>query len=486
MVRLDPVKLVLQLRQIDEEQPWLEFKENLSEPEKIGRTISALANGATLSDHENAYLVWGVNDATHDIVGSSFDFTSAKKGNENLQNWIRSALSPNADFDHVQCNVGGKNVSILTIGRASGNPVLFQNVAYVRDGSYVKPLSKIPALEQKLWAKLQSYRFETSPVTGSIPMSDVEELLDCSEVLKLFRYNSPRSPDLLTDVLVDNGLIVPQDDGNYCITVTGAILFARDLTRFDSLSRKTLRLIRYQDSSKFQIEKDIECVKGYAVGFGDVEKYLSLMLPTRESIEGATRQTRFVYPPVAIRELVSNACIHQDLGVTGVNLSVEIFSDRIVVTNPGGMLVKTDRLVNATPVSRNENIARIMRRIGLCEELGSGWDRIVESCEEMHLPAPMVVTDETSTSVTVVKATELGKMSTQEKLWSCYLHACALYARNLCLTNGSLRERFGLENTNSGSVTVSRVIKMARDRGLIKPFDENASPRNMSYVPYWA
>lgn len=486
MLRTDPVQLVLQLSKIDTEKPWLEFKENLTDPDKIGRTISALSNGATLSDREIAYLIWGVNDQTHEIVGTSFNIDTAKKGNENLLNWLRSSLSPNVNFEHTTCKIDEKNVIVLAIGRAYRNPALFRNMAYIRDESYVKSLFDIPVLEQKLWRQLQTYSFETSFVSDSIPSESVEELLDCKSILNQLRYPYMKNPDSLMGLLEENDLISKQDDGGYCITAHGAILFAKNLLDFNSLSHKTIRLIKYKNDSKFDIEKEIEITKGYAIGLKDVEKYLSLLLPSSEKIDGAERETVFDYPPIAIRELIANALIHQDFTQNGMSILVEIFSNKVVVSNPGKILVDTNRIVNTAPISRNEKIARTMRRMGLCEELGSGWDRIVESCEEYLLPAPSISCTENSTTISIIKKKDLSEMSTDEKIWSCYLHACTLYARNLRLTNASLRKRFGIEKSNSGNVIASRIIKDTKNKALIKPFDEHAAPKNSSYIPYWA
>lgn len=95
-----------------------------------------------------------------------------------------------------------------------------------------------------------------------------------------------------------------------------------------------------------------------------------------------------MYPPLAIRELVANALIHQDFNLTGTGPMIEIFSDRIEITNPGVPLIDTLRFIDEPPISRNEILASLMRRLNICEERGSGIDKVIFQVEMFQLPAP--------------------------------------------------------------------------------------------------
>lgn len=85
--------LVAELRKLPDETGWLEFKENYAEPEEIGEYLSALSNTAALQGKANAYLVWGVKDGTHDVVGTDFKPARTKKGNEDIESWLARLLS---------------------------------------------------------------------------------------------------------------------------------------------------------------------------------------------------------------------------------------------------------------------------------------------------------------------------------------------------------------------------------------------------------
>jgi predicted HTH transcriptional regulator len=90
-----------------------------------------------------------------------------------------------------------------------------------------------------------------------------------------------------------------------------------------------------------------------------------------------------------VRELVANALIHQDFSLSGAGPMVEIFDGRIEITNPGEPLVDTDRFLDSPPTSRNEGLASLMRRFRICEERGSGIDKVVAQLELYQLPPPV-------------------------------------------------------------------------------------------------
>lgn len=224
--------------------------------------------------------------------------------------------------------------------------------------------------------------------------------------------------------------------------------------------------------------------KGYVVGFEGLIKYIDALLPTQEVIASALREKKTAYPSIAVREAVANALIHQDFSVTGTGPVVEIFDKRIEITNSGIPLVDVRRIIDNPPRSRNEKLAALMRRLRMCEELGTGWDKIVITCELHQLPAPKIELFEDSTRVTLFSEMPFSSVSMEDKLWACYLHACIKHVQGEQLTNSSLRERFGLKDSASG--TVSRLIKEAVALELIKPLDPTTAPRYMKYIPIWA
>ena len=183
------------------------------------------------------------------------------------------------------------------------------------------------------------------------------------------------------------------------------------------------------------------------------------------------------------RELVANALIHQDLSVKGFPM-IEIFGDRIEISNPGNPLITPDRFIDSY-ISRNEKLADLMRRMGFCEEKGSGLDKVIFYNEIYQLPPINIITDENRTRVTLYSYKKLNDLDKKEKIRACYQHACLKWVSNEKMSNQSLRERFQIEDRNYA--IASRIIRDALEEKVIKEDDpESKSRKYASYIPIWA
>lgn len=195
------------------------------------------------------------------------------------------------------------------------------------------------------------------------------------------------------------------------------------------------------------------------------------------------RKEVLLYPELSVRELVANAIIHQDLTLTGTGPMIEIYNNRMEITNPGKPLVNPDRFLDSPPRSRNEALASFMRRAGICEERGSGFDKVVAQTEKYQLPPPTVEVTESHTKVTLYAPKTFDEMELDEKIHACYLHACLKYVSKEQLTNASLRARFGLDDKDNSKI--SRLIRDSVSAQKIKPLIPNTAPRYMKYIPFW-
>lgn len=478
----DVEKLVRELIKNGRECEWLEVKVNKRDSRQIGEDISALANGAALNDRPKAYMIWGVDDDMK-IKGTYFDPQKEKVGNENLVNWLRQNLSRNASFEFESGLAAGVNVVVLTIGRAELFPVSFYGREYVKDGSYTKHLLNIPVLAGKLWGKLSTGDFESGTAKEDLTAADVLELLDFVSFFELAGIPLPGDQKSIVKRLIDEGFVIEQSDGRYSVTNLGALAFAKRLSAFGK-ERKAVRVVRYEGRrGAGKILKDSIFDKGYANGFKELMMFIEALLPSEYDMSETQRRTVTAYPASSVKEVVANSLIHQDLSVTNMRNLVEIFDSRMEVSNPGAPLIDVDRIIDTKPITRNEKLSSLMRRIGLAEGLGTGWDRIVEGCERLHAPPPDVRSETGYTLVILRPAMGFEDMTYVEKLRACYQHACVRYLNGGSMTNASLRERFGLGSTMTASV--SRIIKRAVDKGVIKAHGPDTSPKYMSYVPFW-
>ena len=222
--------------------------------------------------------------------------------------------------------------------------------------------------------------------------------------------------------------------------------------------------------------------RGYANGFEGLIDFITALIPRRESIGAALRQENVMFPEIAIRELVPNALIHQDMTITGTGPTVTIFSDRMEITNPGRSLIERDRMIDMPPRSRNEAMAALMRRMHICEEEGSGLDKTIHAIEEHHLPPLDVRQEDGATQAILYGPRSFADMTREERVQACYQHAVIRRLDGERLQNRTLRDRLGIKGGNAAQA--SRVIGQTADAGLIK-FADPDHPL-AGYVPYWA
>jgi len=477
--------LFYDLIKMPKETEWAEFKHNNYNPQEIGEYISAMANIVALSKKDHGYIVWGVENDSHIILGTSFKPKHEKKGSEELEAWLIKGLDPKVVFRFFELNVENKPIVILEISPAYSHPVKFYGTEFIRIGSNKVNLKNYPEIARQLWRIFEQIKFEEGIALEATVSEDVLRLLDYPKFFEMINRPFPSSREEIFHALRDNGFIILTSNDMWNITNLGAILFAKDLNEFRSLKRKILRIILYRGSGHTEAIKELMVNSGYAAGFDHIISTIYDLIPSHEEIIHGIRKTVQSYPEIAIRELVANALIHQDFNVTGAGPMVEIFDNRIEISNPGGPLVDKNRFVDAFPKSRNEAIASLMRLIGLCEERGSGIDKVVLQTEINQLPAPLFESSEDFTKAVLLTYRPYAELTKAERLHATYMHACLMFVQKKYLTNTSLRERFGIKEENSSMI--SRLVSEAIKSKVIKLVDpENKSRKHAMYQPIWA
>lgn len=364
--------LLDELFQLPAETSWLEFKDNNSDPQMIGKLISALSNAARLLDQPLAYVIWGVEDATRTVRGTTFDPTTQIHQNEPLEFWLARRLNPSIVFAFKPVDYRGSRIILLEIPPSASAPVEFDKTAYLRINSATPRLADYPEYVKALWTKLQAYAWETGMATQFVSGDDVLSQLDYACYFDLTRQPLPDNRAEIFDRLVADRLVAKDVGGHWNITNLGAILFARRLGAFSpSMARKAVRFVAYDGLNRAAtVTNRQDGEKGYACGFSGVVAYIDSLLPHNEHIGKSFREEQLRYPVIAIRELIANALIHQDMTITGAGPLIEMFKDRLEITNPGKPLVEPERFIDTPPRSRNEALASLMRRMRLCEEQG--------------------------------------------------------------------------------------------------------------------
>ena len=466
------------------EAATVEFKDSNADANVVGRLISALSNAARALDQDFAYVVWGIRDRDRTVVGTQFEPASTVRQRQPLEFWLAQRLNPTVAFSFTAAHVGGGRVVLLEIPAATVAPVEFDGKAYIRIGSATPPLSAHPDRQQALWTNLRPYTWEGGIARRFVDRDEVVDLLEVAAYYEGVERPQPESSDLLLADLASERLVAPDVGGRWNILNLGAILFAKDLSAFEfGLGRKAVRFVAYDgDGRTSTVTHRRDFAEGYAVCFRTLNRHVGMLIPAPEDNGAVVRQAKPLFPPVAIREVLANALIHQDMTLTGAGPTVELFKTRLEITNPGAPLVATDRFIDSPPRSRNEALASLMRRMGLCEEQGTGIDKVVEATEEVRLPPPDFRAESAATRVTLFGPRRFADLTTEERLRACYLHAGLTHLRGERMRNATLRVRLGIDKRNTAQV--SQVIRLALDRKLIRVADP-LRPRS-GYLPYWA
>ena len=449
----------------------LEFKEAKSQydTKKLCRYCVAIANEG------GGHLVFGVADKPPRPIVNTQAFLDTQDLTEKLFKWLGFRV----DVEAV-AHPAGRVLVFIIPGRPRGTAYHYEGAYLMRSGEELVPMSedklrRIFAEGQPDWLEL--------PTLRGVSAQDVIQLLDTQAFFDLLHLPYPTDQVGVLDRLLDERLIERSELG-FDILNIGAVLLAKTLRSFPSISRKATRVIVYSGESKMQTVLDQTGDKGYAVGFAGLVQYVMANLPQNEVIEDAIRKEIKLVPEVVIRELLANALVHQDFEMSGASPTIEVFSNRVEISNPGEPIVPVERFIDGYQ-SRNERLADLMRRFGVCEEKSSGIDRVIEAAELMQLPAPEFLVSQKRTIVVIHGPRSFRDMNGSDRVRACYQHCVLLYVLRRQMTNQSLRERFGLSEGSSN--TVSQIITSTIEQGLIKN-DPNApeSRRYARYIPVWA
>lgn len=308
-------QLINKLVSLPKETEWVEFKHNFHSEDEIGQRLSALSNSASLLNKPFGYLVFGVEDETQDIIGTTFRAKHHKKGNEELEMWLLNRLNPRIDIECFEFDYNDdkkRQISMYRVPAATDRPVTFLHSAYIRVGSLTKQLIGYPEKEAKLWKRNGHKSLDKTVIKECKTAGEIISLLSAETYFDRLKIPMPQSSDGIIERFISEKFIVPSLTG-YGITELGAILLAKDLRSFDNLYRKAIRVIVYKDKSKVETIREKSFEQGYAVCFANVIDWVNGQLPANEEIGKALREEVRMYPEIAIREISANQMLRKSL-----------------------------------------------------------------------------------------------------------------------------------------------------------------------------
>jgi ATP-dependent DNA helicase RecG len=381
------IALIDSLRTLSAETEWLEFKRNRYEPQLLGEYLSALANSAALAGQPRGYLLFGIDDATHAVVGTQFDpYATKGRGNQDLMHWLAAGLQPNTGFDVQIVEHPDGRIAYFEVGPARDQPVSFYGTPYIRIGSSKTELRRHPEKARALWTRGSDWSAE---VCAEASLSD----LDPEAIAKAREQFAIKHPH-------KNAEVATWDDRTFlnkarvlkqgAITNTAILLLGR--AESATLLSPAVAKISWILKDAANRELDYEHIGPPFLLAGDRLLQRIRNLTVRALPSGTLFPQEFTqYDPWVIREALHNAIAHQDYRRPGRILVVE-FPDRILVTNVGDFLpgdIETVIRQDAPQAFyRNPFLADAAVELNLIDTQGGGIKRMFETQRRRGFPMP--------------------------------------------------------------------------------------------------
>lgn len=468
------------LKPVPQELNELDWKCELStNSKKLAHHICAFAN-----NRGGGVFAFGINDKDASFTDISKE--TIEEICQKLAQIAGNSLSISIGLEHDVQEYEGHTILFVYVPEQATKPVHMKGQlmeAFCRSAGHTTRMTENQI--RAMMAQTQGLEFEKKPAMEHLTVDLVLKKLDYKALFEHLGETVPSTGVHTVQRLANYGLCRAESNGQWAITNMGAILFANSLPDFPNLYARRVIIRRYSGTNNLQMSfVQKESTRGYALEFEEMVKFIMMNLPAQEEI-AVQRKQNSAYPEIAIRELLANALVHQDFNITGMQITVEIYTNRVVITNPGAPLNEITRLIDMPPQSRNEKLAQMLFLLRLCERRGSGIDRAMDAIEAMYLPAPRFEREDSYTRITLYPAKETGKMTKDERIKACYYHACLQHEKGEETNNQTVRTRFNL-NTKQTSMA-SRIIGDTVEAGYIKPTEQTRpSKKFASYIPHYA
>jgi len=394
------------------ETEWLEFKAGNYTPQLLGEYLSALANSGSIHGKPRGYLVFGVENKTHALVGTAFDPQKEKgKGNQDLLFWLTHGLQPNTGFECHSFTSDGCHIILFEIVPALDRPVKFYGTAYVRVGSTKTELAKHPEKERILWQRRMDW---SAQICENAVLSD----LDPDAIRKARQEYKVKFPAKIAETdywddltfLVKIGLAV-----RGAITNSAILLLGRPETAsfiFPVVARISWILKDEHNNEKDYEHFDPPFILNVDRVLAKIRNLTIRQLPNGTLFPVEIQQ----YEPWVLREALHNCIAHQDYTLAGrINLVER--SDRLVLTNVGSFLPGTVENVieHDAPMEiyRNRALVQAMVNLNMIDTQGGGIKRMFQFQRKRFFPLPDYDLSSPERVVVAISGTILDERYTQ-------------------------------------------------------------------------
>ena len=436
------------LLKLPQETRWLEYKENCLQPERVGEYVSALSNGACLDAQPAGWLIMGVTNDSHTIVGTRKRFRDMKKGNEQLEFHLRKSLSPNIAFEFCGIEWEGKHIEAIRIAPAVDEPVSYLSVAYIRIDSHTTELRKYPDLTRAIY-NARSDWFEA--ICPGATMLDLDE----------------RAITVAKDVYLKHHPAIETEVNAWTSEV---FLQKCKLMRENGLTRAAVLLLGKDTSSHllspyspditWKLETDQEkAYEHFGLPFiltttkvlGKIRNYVQKIFPENNLLPAEFAK----YDTEMILEALHNCIAHQDY-TQNARIIVTERADRLIFRSTGSFYWGSPSdypLGTKTPEKyRNKFLADSMERVGMVDTMGYGIHKMFQKQRKRCSPMPDYFLDEQCVELTIY-----GK-AIDERYGQLLLER----------TDVSLEEAIALDCIQKGKTLPDNTIALLKQKKLIE------------------
>ena len=388
MTSAELIDILLELTNYPSEKEWIEFKMGKGSitDEQIGEYISAMSNGATVANKPFGYLVWGVEDGTHTIKGTDFNFISAKHGgNQDLELFLRTYLFPKINFEIFEFDYQNKHIVLLRIPAAKGEPTNFQKKPYIRIGSNKTDLRNHPELMRIIYNSQEDW---SSKIIENATIADLD-----SEAIAVARikYKELNTNKPFYDEIDNWNNLQFLDKAK--ITINGKI------------TRTAILLLGKEEATHFLLPSVAEITWKLDTEEKSYEHFATPFLLTTTKLMQRIRNIKYKFFPDnellattvdkydtrSILEALHNSIAHQNYCLNSRILVTEQI-DKLIFTNAGNFFEgKPDDYTfgNKTPEKyRNQWLASAMVNLGMIDRLGHGIHSLCVSQRRRFFPMP--------------------------------------------------------------------------------------------------
>lgn len=384
------------------ETQWIEFKSNIRDPDRIGKYISGLANAACYCRREYGYLVWGIDDTTHQFNDTDFDPDCQTVGNQLLRMWLKTKLSPEISFDFYPFEVDGKRVVLLEVETAYRQPVAFNKTTWFRDGSSLVELSRYPRVTAEIYRTVG--KDWSSEIVLGAGLADLDE-----RALKVAREKFS-----LKHARDDFASEIPAWDD---MTFLNKAKLAID----GKLTRTAILLLGKSESEHYIRPAVAKLTWQLMDGNGNVLDYRHYGTPVLLAVDELLAKIRRItlrvlpdgtlfpeeieqYEPWILREALHNCVAHQDYSF-GSSVVVTEYPDRVQFSNAGAFFpVTVENALHYNGRHRaypNKQLTDAMVELKMIDTLGSGIKRMYTMQRGRYMPMPDYLIDDDGVVLTI-------------------------------------------------------------------------------------